>query len=434
MERQVLTGSRIRVRRVDLGLKQSDLAHSAGISASYLNLIEHNRRNIGGKLLTRLARALEIDPVVLSQIGDTGLATRLQDVALSHEGAIERDRLDDFMTRFPGWAGLIAEQAEQIKGLEQVIGGLNDRLTHDPFLSEKMHEILAAVSAIRSTASILVATPEINADWRARFHGNIDMESRRLADTSAAMALHFDQLTQSETVYATPLEVVLAFLEQHNYAFPAIETALETGEAPLDTLLSDPAFAADPRSRDMARAMLERYCAEARHLPLAEFSNAAEKAGYAPAKLAQQYGAPLDVIFRRLASLALTPDRPEIGLVACDTSGAIVFRKAPSGFDVPRFGLACPLWPVFTALRTPGTAISQRVEGPNGATYQAYASATPVGPPEFDRPPVHIAWMLLVEVEPDATAALPLGASCRVCARPDCTARREPSILTPTPE
>ncbi|WP_304951541.1 helix-turn-helix domain-containing protein, partial [Sulfitobacter sp.] len=49
--REGLTGSRIRERRVMAGLKQAELAQQSGISASYLNLIEHNRRRIGGKLL-----------------------------------------------------------------------------------------------------------------------------------------------------------------------------------------------------------------------------------------------------------------------------------------------------------------------------------------------------------------------------------------------
>ena len=44
-----LTGSRIRERRLALGVKQGALAQQVGVSASYLNLIEHNHRKIGGK-------------------------------------------------------------------------------------------------------------------------------------------------------------------------------------------------------------------------------------------------------------------------------------------------------------------------------------------------------------------------------------------------
>ena len=62
MSREGLTGSRIRERRVMAGQKQADLAKAIGISASYLNLIEHNRRRIGGKLLLDIAAALDVAP------------------------------------------------------------------------------------------------------------------------------------------------------------------------------------------------------------------------------------------------------------------------------------------------------------------------------------------------------------------------------------
>ena len=49
MERSAFAGSRIRERRLALGLRQADVALRAGISGSYLNLIEHNRRRIAAK-------------------------------------------------------------------------------------------------------------------------------------------------------------------------------------------------------------------------------------------------------------------------------------------------------------------------------------------------------------------------------------------------
>ena len=54
-------GLRISSRRRALGISQAALAQQAGISASYLNLIEHNRRQVGGALLLRLAHELKVD-------------------------------------------------------------------------------------------------------------------------------------------------------------------------------------------------------------------------------------------------------------------------------------------------------------------------------------------------------------------------------------
>ena len=61
MSGTALTGSRIREQRMAMGLRQAELAARAGVSASYLNLIEHNRRRVAGAVLARLAQALGLD-------------------------------------------------------------------------------------------------------------------------------------------------------------------------------------------------------------------------------------------------------------------------------------------------------------------------------------------------------------------------------------
>ena len=51
-------GPKIRDRRHALGITQSGLAARVGISASYLNLIENNKRSIAGALLKRIGDEL----------------------------------------------------------------------------------------------------------------------------------------------------------------------------------------------------------------------------------------------------------------------------------------------------------------------------------------------------------------------------------------
>ena len=71
------TGNRIRERRIDRNIRQSELARMAGISASYLNLIEHNKRRIGGKLLVSIARALDVEPSSLTEGAEASLVGAL---------------------------------------------------------------------------------------------------------------------------------------------------------------------------------------------------------------------------------------------------------------------------------------------------------------------------------------------------------------------
>ena len=69
-------GIKISSRRKALAISQAELARRAGISASYLNLIEANKRDVGGALLKRLAAA-GLTPTRLLSCGDLELTKSL---------------------------------------------------------------------------------------------------------------------------------------------------------------------------------------------------------------------------------------------------------------------------------------------------------------------------------------------------------------------
>jgi len=186
MGRDTLTGSRIRERRSIAGLRQAELARRVGISASYLNLIEHNRRRIGGKLLVDIARVLSVEPSMLSEGAEAALIATLREAAVDAMAVVaETDRADEFAGRFPGWAEVLAAGHRRIASLERTVETLSDRLTHDPHLAASLHEVLSTAAAIRSTASILAETGELEVEWRDRFHRNLNEDSRRLSERAA---------------------------------------------------------------------------------------------------------------------------------------------------------------------------------------------------------------------------------------------------------
>ncbi|MFC6584473.1 helix-turn-helix domain-containing protein [Sulfitobacter aestuariivivens] len=188
-----LTGSRIRERRVMAGQKQAELARQIGISASYLNLIEHNRRRIGGKLLLDIAGALGVEPQALTVGAEAALIATLREAA--DEAGLsgpEADRADEFAGRFPGWADVLAGTRQRVTALEQTVEALTDRLAHDPYLAASMHELLTTAAAIRSTAAILNENKALEPEWRNRFHANINEDSQRLSDSAQALVAHLD--------------------------------------------------------------------------------------------------------------------------------------------------------------------------------------------------------------------------------------------------
>ena len=152
MPLNALTGSRVRERRLALGLRQAEVAKATGISASYLNLIEHNRRRIAGDVLRRLAQALATEVDALEEGAPDDLAEALRAAAQEPGGErAELERLDEYLGRFPGWAGVTAGLRQRIGQLERAVAALNDRIAHDPHLGAALHEVLSAVSSVRST-------------------------------------------------------------------------------------------------------------------------------------------------------------------------------------------------------------------------------------------------------------------------------------------
>lgn len=433
MPRSALTGSRIRERRTALGLRQSELAAQVEISPSYLNLIEHNRRRIAGKLLARIARALAVDVSVLTQGAETEQLDQMGAAAAAHpEVAVELDRMDELVGRYPGWSALIATQARRIAALEARVMGLADRLAHDPFLSASLHDLLSRVAAIQSTASILVETEDLDDNWRKRFERNLHDDSARLATGAAALVGYLDAEGEPELGVVTPQEELEAFLNATGFHVAGLE-----GSVPdlIERIVRDaPTLQSEP-GRALALDYLRRYRAEALAMPLEAFAAAALDQGYDPARLAARFGQPLGAVFRRLASL------PEagIGLVMCDGSGALTLRKATPLLPVPRFGAACALWPLYRALAQPMAPLRVVLEhaARPDERFVCFAMAQPSYPEGFAGPAVHESAMLVMPPErvapEDGVAPLGrIGTTCRVCPLDGCPARREPSILGDT--
>lgn len=418
------TGQRIRERRMALALKQADLAARAGISASYLNLIEHDRRRIGGALLVRIADELKTSPAALTEGAAGALVTALRDAAEGASGAAELDATEDFAQRFPGWADMVAAQAERIRHLDRTVEQLTDRLANDPFLSTSLHEVLSTVTAIRSAASILTEPGEIDPTWQARFIRNIRDDSHRLGEGAEALVRYLDAADDAISASLTPTEEFERALETADFHVDG------AGEGTATDLFPD----LSPAAAVQADAFLTRARADAKAMPIAEITPLLAQPDPDPTRIAQRFGVSLSAVLRRWALLPPSDDRAEAGLVICDMSGAILFRKPLPGFPLPRFGSVCPLWPLFQALAKPMQPIRQVIELGERAPdrFLAYAVADPITPAGFEAPAVFQSVMLLLPdggFTPPAGGKQPVGTTCRICTRAECAARRETSVL-----
>ena len=421
-----LTGSLIRERRLALGLRQGDVAQAVGISASYLNLIEHNRRKVGADVLARLADALGTEAATLAEGAGGALIDDLRAAAAAAPGAQpELDRIEDFAGRFPGWAAVLAAQLHRAAQLERTVGALNDRLTHDPHLSASLHEVLSALASVRSTAAILADTEDIEPHWRERFHRNLHEDSERLAAGAEALVAYLDGSDSAvDTGLAAPQEEVESWLAARGWHLAELEQP-----AGFERLDAEVAGLASAAARALASDFLRQAVRDARALPDTALRAALAQGHDDPWLLAQQSGLSVLAVMRRIALLPGSA----AGLVICDASGTLLFRKPVDGFALPRFGAACPLWPLFSALARPMTPIIAMVEpaGRAARRFRTLSICETRLPQGFGGSALREAAMLIWPDEgaPGSLPALALGSSCRICPRAACPARREPSIL-----
>ncbi|MFA7666237.1 MAG: short-chain fatty acyl-CoA regulator family protein [Burkholderiaceae bacterium] len=222
-----LVGATLRERRRALGITQAALAARAGISASYLNLIESGKRSIGGALLKRIANALGL---ALSEIDGAAERRLMADLAeLCGEPLLADLRLEPgsahvLAGRHREWARALARLHSAWVDRGQAVNALSDRLHQDPFLSDAVHSLLTQVTAIRSSAEILQAGDGLDAARRARFVAIVNHESTRLTEVARSLAAFFDK-DAAGTRSVTPAEEVDDFLFDRDNYFEELERA-----------------------------------------------------------------------------------------------------------------------------------------------------------------------------------------------------------------
>ncbi|MEC9435287.1 MAG: short-chain fatty acyl-CoA regulator family protein [Pseudomonadota bacterium] len=483
-----MTGLRIRERRRAAGLRQVELAERMGISASYLNLIEREKRRASPELVARAARALGADPAELDGAVERRLADRMVEIAADPEYAdlaLDVDAARDLLGRHPDWGRALARAWAARREAARTVEALSDRLTHDPFLSDAVHRMLTHVAAMRSTSEILEGVEDIEPAQRRRFHEILLTESTRASEVSENLARFFDVAHQGAEA-STPVEdVEEAFLAAGN-RFPTLEppepeggasahpeaiygalrnslpgggAAVAPPEAPpvirrraLGEAVARRRLAgaieaeieARPRLRDgaarrRAETALVEYAVDAMLMPAAPFAETGRRLGWDLDAMAASFGVGFDAAARRLTTLgAQGGGAPRAAYVRINAAGMALQRRLLPEITLPRHGAACPLWALYRALSQPGQTLRQLAEFPSGERAVFVARAEPPEAPAWGRPPQHEASVAAFPGEAAAAtvyaprpreAPEPVGPNCRVCARDDCRWRADDPVI-----
>jgi len=428
---RTLLGTRIRENRRSKKISQAALAKHAGISASYLNLIEHNRRGIGGKTLLALARALELDPRDLSEGADQALIDRVNQAATSTPSIqCETDRTEEFIARFPGFARLIGRQFDQTNIQGETLQTMSDQMNNDPFFSEAIHLMISNITTIKSTAEILAETDALPEELKSKFLANLTNEADRLAQTAEDILSHFEPASK-DTLQTDNVATAEAILERNDFFLEALEKPDASTTDYINTLnIPD-------ETHQETLSSIERYKAISKMLPIHAFLPIAKELRFDPITLSQEFNLPLTLILQRLAHMPRGDDIPRFGIMECDGSGAVMFRKQLPTLSLPRFSSACPLWPIYRSLSQPYLPIKAFINTPTGERFLTYSlaqydeantiglparsSAVMAFTPDYD--------MVLSKPQIATQPNLAVGLQCSVCPRENCAARRSKYLL-----
>lgn len=415
-------GELLRQKRLSMGVSQAAMAQRLGVSAAYLNLIEHNRRRMGGAIKQRVHQDLGVDLDTLERGGPNGViddmllaASQVRDAA---DGPSDQIGAQEVAVRHPFWAHVIADQLRKVNSLEEQVARLQDRVGHDATLEDALHEMLSKVTSIRSMAAILGGTEDVSVEWLQRFHRNIDEDGRQLAVSAQALAEYLTQVEQSDPDLQT--KDAAWFWRNFDFYLPQLERSAPDFDAILDE-----AQLTDRDARFAVLKLMRLFHQDAQLLPEAEFQGRHVIDAEDVITLAQARTVPMTVVLRRLA---LHPSQTRSGLVVSDHKLAPVFVKPLNNFD-PQLSQEhlCSLWPIFDGglIESGFAQVPFSIAGAPLGRYVAQSA----GHVHYEhRRSFQTRVMRVLPRAGDQAEAREVGLRCRLCPKQACSARTIPAF------
>jgi predicted transcriptional regulator/transcriptional regulator with XRE-family HTH domain len=452
-------GRRIRALRQREGLSQTALAERLGISSSYLNLIEHDRRPISANLLIRLAQFTDLDLKSLAEGEDTKLAAILMEVFGDpvFEGKVPSEaETREFVASNPevaravlhlhhafiearGSAATLAAQVldrQDLTGIDR--GGMASEQVTDLIQRYRNHFPDLEAEAERLWKEASLEGEDLFGSLSAYLEKKhkVSVQVLKVGEMGSAVR-HYDperrELRISEVLRRGSRNFQLGY-----------QIGLLDCSSMINRITAEPELTSD-EARALGRMALANYFAGATLMPYAEFLRAAQEERYDLDLLQHRFRANYEQVCHRLTSLQRKgAEGVPFHMVRIDIAGNISKKFSATGVHFPRFGGLCPLWSVHAAFLRPNVIRVQISRLPDGRTFFSIGRTIRKHRGGFHAPEI----LYAIEMGCDIDAArqlvyadgmdlsnpagvVPVGTTCRLCERLECGARAFPSMHNP---
>ncbi|NHO30999.1 helix-turn-helix domain-containing protein [Acetobacter fallax] len=452
-------GRIVRRLRQEQELSQQALAARLGISASYLNLIEHDQRSVTASLLIKFTRALDVSIEALSgseeqkleallreALSDPELGSDMENAAqevsvLAAQPAVARAvltlhqawraaRHDAAGMALPGGRRIILPQ-------EEVRRIYDERMNHFPILEEVADRIR------QDTARDIGLRPDEPLPQSEVNHA-IATRLRQRHGVIVQVLPVADVLRRYDSVSKTLVLSDLLPRESRGFQMAFQLMLFEAREA-IGCIIGAEAPSSD-EARTFLHIGLTNYTAAALLMPYTVFLGVAVSSRYDLEILSLRFGVSFQQAAQRLASLQRPGARGvPFFFVRSDPAGNITKSFSACGFPIPRQGNPCPQWNACTAFSAPGEIQTQIAAFANGMTFLSVARTLPGTVSRWGDPrPMQVvaigcdiarAGEVVYADRLNLTARpTPIGISCHLCDWTECRSRAFPPVshrLTP---
>lgn len=453
---KIRLGAKVRRLRRENRMSQAQLAERLGISSSYLNLIEHNHRNITVDLLLKLSDQFGLN---ISDLADDDEGQLLADLmeafddTLFEETDLTNTEVRELVTSAPTAARAMLKLYDSYRNSQNDMRSLATQVSEE---AEILLEFESRLPADQVSDFIQES---------GNYFGDIEEEAERIreeadldrGDALTGMTAYLEQRFGIRVAVLPPVPG-METMRRYNPSTRRLEISemlprssrlfqighqigLLAASPVFDTLLVEGGLKA-PDVKALGRISLANYFAAALMMPYEPFFETAKSVRYDIELLQHHFDANFEQVCHRLTTL----QRPgakgvPMHMMRVDIAGNISKRFSASGLRIPRHGGACPRWNVYTAFLSPGVINGQVSRMPDGNAYFCIARTIQKSGGGYGAPQRVLSIGLGCEISyarelvyadgvdlDAADRAVAAGIQCRSCDRMDCRQRAFPPV------
>lgn len=439
---KTLIGKTIRRLRTERGFTQQAFAQKLGVSTSYLNLLEHDQRNVTASLLFKLTEALKVDLAALAGTQEREFELSLKEAFSDPELGIAPVPESEVQTlaAAPNAAQAVLALYRALAGAREESKGIT--LPSGRRLMLPTEEVRDFFHAHENHFAALEKTAEqISQTLNTSQMGSSHALAERLRHQHG-LIVSVQPLPGALRVFdaANRMLILSEDLPRESRGFQmAFQLALLEAQKPVEAIVKR----AEPSTKDAAELLrigLLNYVAAALLMPYEAFLNAARSLRYDIEALAARFGVSYEQTCQRLSSMQRDGARGvPFFFLRIDPAGNVSKRFSAAGFPFMRYGGTCPRWVAHQAFSTPESIKVQVAELSATETFLCFAKTITGRAARWGEPPPTRVVTLGCDISYArdivygdgldlATAAVGIGLSCRMCERQECRSRAFPPI------